>query len=238
MMNFKSRIKSIQRILEIGEYTSAATACVNLIEQALQQVFSQSLERVDEEVRRKVWEAVQKRDRRGEGLKGLTMGQLIHILRESKFLDAWAQVSGKDLSGFQMINLDNLRALRNKLIHKGKDVTRAEAEILFDCLQIILETFEIGDKTPPSVSEPLMNFEKELTTFEKIATGQDTETQLIFVHGPGGIGKTRLLTEYKRIASENTLNMLSISLGPQISIESCLNQIVCHFSGSLAVQSL
>ncbi len=47
MMNFKSRIKSIQRILEIGEYTNVATECVKLIEQALQQVLSRYLERVE-----------------------------------------------------------------------------------------------------------------------------------------------------------------------------------------------
>jgi hypothetical protein len=97
--DFRSRIKSITRILEIREYTNAATECVKLIEQALRQVVSQYLERMDDDkVRRKVQEAVQKRDRRGEGIDSLTMGQLVHVLRESDFLDAWARASGKNLS--------------------------------------------------------------------------------------------------------------------------------------------
>ncbi len=143
--DFRSRIKSITRILEIGEYTNAATECVKLIEQALRHVVSRYLERVDDKVRRKVQEAVQKRDRRGEGIDRLTMGQLVHVLRESEFLDAWARVSGKDLRSLRIINLDKLTQLRNKVMHEGAEATRAEAELLFKALHVILDAFEFAN---------------------------------------------------------------------------------------------
>lgn len=87
-------------------------------------------------------------------------------------------------------------------------------------------------RKPPAIrrpSDPLMNFEEELAVFEKIATEEDTETRLILIHGPGGTGKTRLLEEYNRIAQNNNLNVLSIPLNSQSTIEKCLYEIVCCF---------
>ncbi len=78
-------------------------------------------------------------------------------------------------------------------------------------------------------SDPLMNFEEEIAAFEKIATGEDTETRLILIHGPWGTGKTRLLEEYNRIARHYNLNVLSVLLNLQTTIEKCLNEIVCCF---------
>ncbi len=71
------------------------------------------------------------------------MGQFVHVFRESGFLDAWTRASGKDLNGIRVIDLDKLTQLRNKLIHKGREATRSEAEFLFNCLHVIIETFEI-----------------------------------------------------------------------------------------------
>lgn len=81
------------------------------------------------------------------------------------------------------------------------------------------------DKLP----DPLMNFENELSIFEKIASGEDTETQIVVIHGEGGTGKSRLLTEYQRIATEQHLNFLPIYLEQQISIDECLYLIACEF---------
>jgi hypothetical protein len=92
-----------------------------------------------------------------------------------------------------------------------------------------LEITKSSSFAKQSISDPLMNFEKELDAFNKIVTNQDAETRLICVYGAGGTGKTRLLQEYKNVASKNAFKILSIPLGPQVSIENCLNQIVCCF---------
>jgi len=81
-----------------------------------------------------------------------------------------------------------------------------------------------------STSRPLMNFEKEVGAFREIVTGQDTATRLILVHGPTGMGKSRLLDEYRRVACENDIEVLTIPLGPQISVEECLNFIIHRFN--------
>lgn len=71
-----------------------------------------------------------------------------------------------------------------------------------------------------------MNLESELDAFEKIATGKDTQTRLILVTGEGGMGKSHLLDLYKKVADANNLDVIFFGLGPLISVESCIDQIV------------
>ncbi len=95
----------------------------------------------------------------------------------------------------------------------------------------LIEGLEMPEPIPAfqHIPDPLMNFEKELAAFKKIATNQDNQTRLILVRGDGGMGKSRLLKEYDRVACENNLTVLPISLGPQITIEKCLNDIIYRF---------
>ena len=74
-----------------------------------------------------------------------------------------------------------------------------------------------------------MNCKVELAAFERIATGKDTQTRLILIHGKSGTGKTRLLKEYEQIAIQNSLDLLPVFLEEVISIEECLEQIVYYF---------
>ena len=71
-----------------------------------------------------------------------------------------------------------------------------------------------------------MNLDNELDAFKKIATGEDTQTQLILVTGEGGMGKSYLLSLYQQVADENKLDVISFDLGPQFSVEKCIDQIV------------
>lgn len=80
-----------------------------------------------------------------------------------------------------------------------------------------------------AIPDPLMNCKDEIAAFEKIATGKDTQTRLILIHGNSGTGKTRLLKEYEQIAIQNSLEVLPIFLEEVISVEECLEQIVYHF---------
>ena len=52
-----------------------------------------------------------------------------------------------------MINFHELTALRNKFIHGEMEATRSEAEFLLNCLQVILETFDI--ESLEAVKKPL-----------------------------------------------------------------------------------
>ncbi|MCP4285626.1 MAG: hypothetical protein GY792_14405 [Gammaproteobacteria bacterium] len=152
MVNFEQKMESIKHVLEVGEDTIAASECLKLVEQVLRHLFSQYQDRVDESVRQKVQEAVRQRDKRKEGVEGLTMGQLVHVLLESKFIDACARVTGKSLNSILVVNFEKLTHLRNKVIHNGAEATHAEAEFLFDYLKVLLETFEVLNNEKPGNS--------------------------------------------------------------------------------------
>jgi len=76
-----------------------------------------------------------------------------------------------------------------------------------------------------AAAKPIINLEEELPAFEKMLSGEDADTRLILVHGQSGMGKTRLLEEYERLARAYEFDPLRISLKQQISVEECLAYI-------------
>ncbi len=142
-MDFGQKIHLIKHNFEIEGYTIVAKECVGLIEQAFRQLFSGHLTQLDEKDRLKVQKAELEIGKGEKGIESFTMGQLVGVFRTSRFLDAWAHASGKEISGIRMINLSEINSLRNQLIHEGREATHSEAEFLFNCVQVILETFEL-----------------------------------------------------------------------------------------------
>jgi hypothetical protein len=144
-MGLKSRLKDAERLLNKAEYTAAAKECVGLIEQVLRQMLLQYAPQLEEKDRLKVQEAAQKRP--AKRIEALTMGQVINVIRESAFFDAWGRVSGRTHSKIRLINLDRLNELRNELIHTNRNADPSEAKFLCECLQAILGDVDILSKT-------------------------------------------------------------------------------------------
>lgn len=142
-MDFSQKMKSTERILAIGEYTIVAKECLGLIEQALRQLFTQHLTRLDEKDRLKVVDVERNVGKGQKGIESFTMGQLVGVFRASKFLDAWARATGSEIRSIRAINLDELTSLRNAFIHDEQEATRSEAEFLVHCLKVFLETFGV-----------------------------------------------------------------------------------------------
>jgi hypothetical protein len=117
---------------------------LELIEQALRYLFREHLTRLDEKDRMKIKEAEREIGKGHKGVESFTMGELVRLFENSDFLEAWARNTGKDIRKIRPIKLNELKELRNRLVHDGKiEIDRSEAEFLFHCLQIILETFDI-----------------------------------------------------------------------------------------------
>lgn len=142
-LDFQARMVSVAKILAIGEYTTTATEAMKLIEQALRRMVSQYIDQVGDKVRSDVQEAVKKRVRGDGGIDKLTIGQMVYTLRDAKFLEEWARITGKSLSSLQMLDLEKLTQLRNKIMHDGAEATKTEAEFLLYGLKMILETFQL-----------------------------------------------------------------------------------------------
>lgn len=144
MIDFEQETKRIEGLLKEKHYTIAAKECVELIEHALEYLFKQHLTDLSEADRLKVQEAEFRLGDKGKkGVERFTMGGIVLLFRETNFFDALSRTLKIDISGLEVIDLNKIRELRNKFIHERRKANRAEARLLFSCLQIILETFEI-----------------------------------------------------------------------------------------------
>jgi uncharacterized protein with HEPN domain len=86
------------------------------------------------------------------------MGQMVYTLKESKFLEACARLSDKNLDSLHVIDLGKLTELRNKIIHEHQQATRTEAEFLLHSLKMMLETFGLLTfDTAPTQEEHTMS---------------------------------------------------------------------------------
>ena len=142
-IDFHEKIQHVERLLHKEEYTASAMRSLIVTELALRHVVTQHMETVEESVRSKIHKAVQRRDSLGKGIYGLTMGQLVRVVHESKFLDALLGTLKKDRGSLSIIDLENLTKLRNKFAHDGQEASPLDAELLLQCLKAFLTTFEI-----------------------------------------------------------------------------------------------
>ncbi len=160
------KIEAIQHNLDAGGYTIVAKECAGLIEYGLQQSLTQYLPRLKTEDQERVKELQRRMSKRGP----LTMGGLMKLLRDSQFFDTLARTCQKDLGQFRAIDLNQVRLLRNKLIHKyQEEATQAEAEFLLKGVRVIFETFELDqDLLLPDLDEKPLQIPKlddQLTNF-------------------------------------------------------------------------
>lgn len=76
-----------------------------------------------------------------------------------------------------------------------------------------------------------MNLLDEVTEFTSMVRGTKNNTRVICIWAASGMGKTRLLDEYERIAARNQVPCARFNLAQQMSIENFLMDIASHFGG-------
>lgn len=140
--DFRKQIENIQRLFRKEEYTAGARECIIAVEKTLRYILEKNPDSVSEEVQDKIKEAAKKRGR-GEGIGGMTMGQIVHAMKETGFLEDWAKKNGSDTMFFRIIDQEKLTHLRNKFMHMGKEADRTESEFLFSSYRIVLKTFNL-----------------------------------------------------------------------------------------------
>jgi len=155
-MNLEQRILFIkQNLLDKGGYSIAAKECLGIIEFALRELLLRHITILDIETQQSIAEKEKKeaKNGRGKSIQDFTMGQLLGIIRETDFVNAWAKATHKDLINIRMINLDALSKLRNDLIHKGEEADASQAHFLFYSLQLIIESFGIESLEQTSLTD-------------------------------------------------------------------------------------
>lgn len=139
----ESRIDYIRTQIKAGEFTAPAREATAIIETAFRELYRRSIGLLNGQDRLRVYKVEEQIGGGTKSFDEFTMGQLVALFRNSNFLEAWSKVTNNELRGIRMINLDEVVRLRNQLVHSDGAATHGEAELLFQCLQAILETFGI-----------------------------------------------------------------------------------------------
>ena len=158
MALLESRIAYIRDLAQRGGIgaTLAARDAAMIIELALRELLRRHAAELPPEAQTKVDLAIaqQAKGGRGKTVAEFTLGQLVGVIRESRFFDLWATATGKPLITLRMINLDVLNAFRNEhLIHvadfaqltdPAAQVSPGTAQFLLHCVDELVKTFGIA----------------------------------------------------------------------------------------------
>lgn len=165
--SLESRIDFIRNQIREGEFTSPARESTVIIENSFRELYRRSIGLLHGADRVKVNQAEIQIGGGTKTLDDFTMGQLVALYRNSGFLKSWSTATGNELRGISMINLDEIVKLRNGLQHGNHEATRGEAELLFQCVQAILETFGILSLDAIATEVPALKIETPKTRSAK-----------------------------------------------------------------------
>ena len=157
MALLESRIAFIRDLAQRGGIgaTLAARDAAMIVELALRELLRRHAKELPSEGLVKVEQAIaqQAKGGRGKTVGDFTLGQLVGVIRESRFFDLWADATGKPLMTLRMINLDALNAFRNKhlthvadfeqLTDPAEQVSPGTAQFLLHCVDELVKAFGI-----------------------------------------------------------------------------------------------
>jgi len=166
-MNLQGKIDRIKNNLDAQSYTVAAGEAVKIIEIAFRKLLVDGLALLSDKDRLKVMQAIIEIGKGEKGVESFGLGQMLAVLRKSKFNDAWESATSSDLSAIKMINLDALNEIRIKLTHGATEASKFEAEFLFHALEGVIQAFGI------------MSLEKQYPVANKVATPTEIEQKKI-----------------------------------------------------------
>lgn len=147
--DFGPRMADLSKLIEVRAYTPAANQALQLLEATFRELLTKHLTRLAGEDRLRFNDIEKDIGGGKKTFDDFTMGQLVGLIRRSRFIEAWARATGNDSSALDMINLDSLNDLRIKIVHEQRPATASEAHLLHTVVSNILETFGILSLNEP-----------------------------------------------------------------------------------------
>jgi len=136
-----SKSKLIEDNLNAGHYSVVMQNALLSIEKNLRQVIKRDLTRLESADQVKVMAHLASKNK---GIDDLTVGEIVGLVRETKFVEMWKKTFGKELQVFDTINLGNLVSLRNSVAHgKQSSYTKEDAELMIAYQKVISKTFAL-----------------------------------------------------------------------------------------------
>jgi len=138
--DISSKLKAITDNFELENYDVVIQQALVLIEKKLRELIKRDLIQLNSPVQITVMKHLANRNKT---IDDLTMGEIVGLLRETKFFDAWKQKFHRDLCVFETIDLNKLVIFRNDVAH-GKPTmhTKEEAELVMYYRQIVFQVFD------------------------------------------------------------------------------------------------
>jgi len=155
---FVRKVELIDKLLKDKQYTTAARECLILIEGGLREILINDTDKLEPSDRDRVRNEERKaaiKDKEStsdkkpkRSFENFTLGELIRVIRDAKFFEAWEKISQKSFP--MLINLDKITSFRNQLFHaKGwaanREATQDEAELVFDFFKHFGRVLNIGN---------------------------------------------------------------------------------------------
>jgi len=170
-MNISKELKIIEDNLEKGHYNVVVQMVLLLIEQKLREVVGRDLPQLKGLEQRNLIDHLAKKQK---ALDELTMGEVVGLLRETKFLEGWKQRNQKELHVFETIDLNKLVSLRNATAH-GKSLvyTRIDAELMVTYQRMVFQTFAHDSEPSKNVVIPQIIHENQsVSASPTVKTGE------------------------------------------------------------------
>jgi len=138
-------LKAIADNFEAENYGVVVQQTLVLIEKKLREVIKHDLTQLESSAQVAVMKHLVAKSK---AIDDLTMGEIVGLLRETKFFEAWKQKFHRDLRVFETVDLNKLtNPLRNDVAHgKQSGHTREEAELLMSYHRIVCQTFGEPDR--------------------------------------------------------------------------------------------
>jgi hypothetical protein len=145
-------LKAITDNFEAENYGVVVQQALVLIEKKLREVIKRDLTQLESSAQLAVTKYLAAKNK---AIDDLTMGEIVGLLRETKFFEAWKQKFHRDLRVFETIDLNKLtHPLRNDVAHgKQSGHTREEAELIWVYLEFTLQTFFPDESSREIASE-------------------------------------------------------------------------------------
>lgn len=139
--DISNELKAIADNFNTANYGVVVQQALLLIEKKLREVIQRDLSQLDRETQLKIYKHL---GTKNKSVADLGMGEIVGLLRETRFLDAWKKQFHKELQVFETINLNKLVNLRNQTAHGTQSVvfTQQEAELVIHYQKLIFQVFE------------------------------------------------------------------------------------------------
>ena len=170
-MDISKELKTIEDNLEKEHYDVVVQRVLLLIEQKLREVVKHDLPHLKGAEQLKVFAYFTEKKK---SLDELTMGEVVGLLRETKFLEGWKQRNQKELQVFETIDLNKLIALRNATAH-GKSLvyTKIDAELVIAYQRMVFQTFAHDSEPSKNVVIPQIIHENQsVSASPTVKTGE------------------------------------------------------------------